>query len=500
MLHSFRLKIGLLSMCLSGLLLLGFAVFASSVLKRASLERIDLELRALADAQVRKSQPTGHWARFDDSLRSIYGPDATKRFVVRVTLPDGDEVYASPHWPTRLAVDTLPLSLATAPEAILVGPSRDAGRWPGPHGDLRPFEQDAPRPPPPRRLRVRGPVYATIGEPSREWRSMTIANEDVTLSIAMSLAGLRAETQRFRRALGIAAPLGLLLLAAGGWLMGHVALRPVTTIARTTEAVTALRLDARVPDERADDEFKRLIAVINAMLARLERSFQQATRFSADAAHELKTPLAILQAQVERSLQRAADESTEQREFAEQLDEVQRMKSILRKLLLLSQADAGRMILSPERVDLAALIRASASDVEMLAPDRTTTLDVPAELFVQGDPHLLGQVIENLVSNAIKFGDQGGTIEFQLCKRDAEAVLTVANSGRGIPESEQEKIFERFYRVDKARSRETEGTGLGLSLARDIVRAHGGDLALLHSNEACTTFALRLPLTMRRSA
>jgi len=495
MLHSFRLKIGLLSMCLSGLLLLGFAVFASSVLKRVRLERIDLELRALADAQVRKSQPRGHWARFDDSLRSIYGPHATKQFLVRTTSPDGNELYASPQWPTGLATDALPLSLAAAPEKILEGPPRDADRRPRPsgtHGGVRPFEQDAPRPPPPRRLRVYGPVYATIGKPGREWRAMTLANEEVTLSVAMDLAGLRAETQRFRQALAIAGPLGLLLLAAGGWLIGHIALRPVTTISRTTEAVTAESLDARVPDERADDEFKRLIALINAMLARLERGFRQATRFSADAAHELKTPLAILQAQVERCLQRAADGSPEQREFAEQLDEVQRLKSILRKLLLLSQADAGQLSLSVERVNLADLVRAAASDVEMLATDRRTTLDVPAELFVRADPDLLKQVIENLVSNAIKFGDYGGTIEFQLRSRGAEAVLTVANSGRGIPESEQEKIFERFYRVDKARSRETEGTGLGLSLARDIVRAHGGELVLEHSEEGMTRFALVL--------
>ena len=138
---------------------------------------------------------------------------------------------------------------------------------------------------------------------------MTIANEEVALSVAMSLAGLHSEVRRFRRALAIAAPLALLLLAASGWLLGHVALRPVNVIARTTEAVTAQRLDARVPDEKADEEFKRLIALINAMLARLEGSFQQATRFSADAAHELNTPLAILQAQVERCLQRAPDGS-----------------------------------------------------------------------------------------------------------------------------------------------------------------------------------------------
>lgn len=323
---------------------------------------------------------------------------------------------------------------------------------------------------------------------------MTMANEEVTLSIAHNLSGLRAETQRFLHAFLVAVPLGLLLIVAGGWLISHLALRPVTLIAQTAESVTAARLDARIPEEGADDEFKHLIALINGMLERLERSFRQATRFSADAAHELKTPLAVLQAQIERTLQRSSDDTEEQRNYAEQLEELQRLKAILRKLLLLSQADAGQLPLSLDRINLAERIRAAENDVEMLAPGRKIRIEAPPELFVQADDDLLAQIIGNLISNAVKFGDPEGLIDLKLAEQEGQAVLTVSNTGVPIPQADHAKVFDRFYRADAARSRDIEGSGLGLSLAREMARAHGGDLTLLRSDNTLTTFALRLPL------
>jgi len=499
MLHSFRLKIGLLSMCLSGMLLLGFGFLATSALNRLGIARIDRELRALADAQVRKIQPGGHWRRFDDSLRSIYGEDASKQFVVKATRPNGEILYATDGWPPELPLHALPLSLAAAAANDAEGPPIEGDLRPPPPEERdgrrpRSFDESPPREPPPRRLPVRGPVYATIGEPSGQWRVMTIANEEVTLSVAMNLSGLRAETRRFEQALLVAVPLGLLLIVAGGWMIGHMALRPINRIARTAESVTVRRLNERIPDEKTDEEFKRLIVLINGMLARLERSFQQATRFSADAAHELKTPLAILQVQTERWLQRASDGSPEQREYAEQLDEVQRLKVILGKLLLLSQADSGQLPVSLARINLADLARAAAEDVRMLAPDRKTTVDAPQELFLVADADLLNQVFQNLVSNAVKFGDKDGVIEMALGERTGQAVFTISNTGRPIPKQDHDKVFDRFYRADKSRSREIEGSGLGLSLAREIARAHGGELILERSEEYMTTFTLTLPL------
>lgn len=489
MLHSFRLKIGLLCVALSGLLLSGFGLFALSMIDRVGLERVDRELRALADATIRKSQPPGHWARFDASLRTIYGENASKQFVVRTTLPGGETLYETAPWPGALPRGAMPLPLAVAPDGTESAPEPEDLRRPP-----RPGERDAARRPPPV-LRVWGPVFSTVGGASGGWRVMTMANKEVTLCIAMDLAGLRAETRRFLHAFLVATPLGLLLIVAGGWLISHLALRPVNVIAQTAESVTAARLDARIPESQADDEFKRLIALINGMLERLERSFRQATRFSADAAHELKTPLAVLQAQVERALQRAADDSAEQREYAEQLEELQRLKSILRKLLLLSQADAGQLPLSLERVNLADRVREAENDIALLAPGRKTRVETPAELCVQADADMLSQMIDNLISNAVKFGAADGVIELALTEKDGHAVLTVSNTGLPIPKPDQAKLFDRFFRADSSRSREIEGAGLGLSLAREMARAHGGDLVLAQSDEQRTTFALTLPLS-----
>ena len=498
MLHSFRLKIGLMSMFLSGVLLIGFGIFSISVLNRVGLERIDRELRALADAQVRKIQPRDHWQRFDDSLRSLYGDSSSKQFVVMATRPDGDQLYATANWPQEIPLNSLPLSLGGATESTPEGPAQD--NPPPPNEELggkrpRPFDEPSPRSPPPRRIPVRGPVFATLGGITGEWRAMTIANEDVTLSIAMNLASLHSETRRFHKALLVAIPMGLLLIVAGGWLIGHMALRPVKLIERTAESVTAQRLDRRISETHVDDEFKHLIILINRMLERLEAGFQQATRFSADAAHELKTPLAILQAQIERSMQKAPDGTPEQREYAEQLDEVQRLKAILRKLLLLSQADAGELPLSLECINLADMARASAEDLQILAPSRKITVNAPRELFVSGDVHLLNQVIENLISNAVKFGDNSGSIEITLTRKEAQASFMISNTGIPIPEEDHAKVFQRFYRADRSRGRKIEGSGLGLNLAREIARAHDGELALARSDEHMTTFVLTLRIS-----
>lgn len=495
MLRSFRLKIGLLSLCLSGLLLFGFASLTVQVLERVGVESIDRELAALADAQVRRIQPPGHWRIFDDSLRSMYGEAASKQFLVQAARPDGGVAYESANWPTGWPRESRLSQTGLGSHGITGGPSgRAAPPREGVGDPLRPsgsrggFESRPPR------LDVRGPVFATLKAEGKEWRVLTIANEDVVLRLAMSLAGLRDEIRRFEQALLVGIPLGLMLIVIGGWILGQMALRPVNLIARTAETVTAHRLDARIPDMQADAEFRRLIIVINGMLDRLEKSFQQATRFSADAAHELKTPLAILQAHIEQALQRAADGSPEQREYAEELDEVQRLKTILGKLLLMSQADSGRLPLGREPVNVADMIRAAADDVRMLAPDRAVTVTAPEALIVPADRHLLNQVVENLVSNAVKFGDRNGAIQLVLEEGNGLAIFRISNTGHPVAVENQGRLFERFFRGDKARTREIEGSGLGLSLAREIARAHGGELLLERSDTNGTTFALKLPM------
>jgi signal transduction histidine kinase len=231
------------------------------------------------------------------------------------------------------------------------------------------------------------------------------------------------------------------------------------------------------------------------MMDRLERSFDQATRFSADAAHELKTPLAVLQGEIEAALHAAPEGSAEQRAFGALLDEVQRLKAITEKLLLLSRADAGTLRLQRQPTDLSAAVRMMCEDAEVLAPEMEVTCEVAGGLQVHADPDLLDRVLHNLLSNAIKHNRPDGAVQITLTAEGGEARLTVANTGPEIPPDDRERIFDRFHRVDRSRDRRVEGAGLGLSLSREIVRAHDGDLTLVSSDRRQTVFALTLPLT-----
>jgi two-component system heavy metal sensor histidine kinase CusS len=480
--RSFRLKIGLLSAGLSGLLLIAFAWYTDAALMRSRATRVDQELRALADPQVRRPHPDWHWQRFERNLNAIHGEGETRQFIVQVRRTDGQELWATQPWPEALAPADLPLSLDHAAESWLAGPPPLDGPMPG----------EPPRPRLGPKVRVRGPVYASLG--SGRWRVMTLADDWIVLTLAMDMHGVNAETRRFRRGLWVALPLALALVLVGGWLVAHTALRPMELITLSSASITAKNLSGRIPAAAVDVEFRRLIDVINGMLERLERGFQQATRFSADAAHEIKTPLAILQAQLERTLQSAPDGSERQRDAAEQFDEVQRLKAILRQLLLLSQADAGCMPLSRAPLDLAALAHGAAADIQMLAPDRRVTVVAPKTLWIQGDAGLLEQAIGNLVSNAVKHGFSTGVMQLELSASSGMAALRLSNEGPIVPEQDREQIFERFHRGELSRAQGIEGSGLGLSLAREIARAHGGDLVLEPPGTGVNTFTLSLPL------
>jgi signal transduction histidine kinase len=229
------------------------------------------------------------------------------------------------------------------------------------------------------------------------------------------------------------------------------------------------------------------------MMARLEQSFQQATRFSADASHELKTPLARLQLELEQALEHAPVGSPQQEIYSSLLDEISRLKAIVQKLLLLSLADAGQLKLKLEPVNLTQLLENVIEDCQAQAPhlivEKTLAPDVP----INADPDLLEQALQNLASNAIKYNRDNGMIRFELSSDANHVWVRVANTGRPVPPADREHVFERFYRAGTARGERVEGTGLGLSLAREILRAHGGDLTLEASDDPLTRFVVQLP-------
>jgi heavy metal sensor kinase len=326
------------------------------------------------------------------------------------------------------------------------------------------------------------------------WRIGLATGEASRVAVAVSLRTVDAEMQGIRTAFLVAAPIALLLIGLSAWILSQRALRPVQKLSAAARKVTAEGLDQRLPIAGEDREFVELIDVFNGMLERLERSFGQAHRFTSDAAHELKTPLAILQGQLERAIHAAEAGSKLQEELTGILDEVRRLSTISRKLLLLSRADAGRLNLHREPFALSTALAELVEDTRMLAPELAISADIEPDLVVAADGSLLTQALHNLISNAIKYNVDRGWI--RLAARSlprGEVEVRVANASAGIPPEEREKIFERFYRADRAHGRNVDGVGLGLALSREIARAHGGELSLAAGAVGVVEFSLRLP-------
>ncbi len=385
---------------------------------------------------------------------------------------------------------------ATPPHLDDESRSRDADGHPPDFGPGRRggFGRGLGRPGPPPSFQQRPAQFFTVSDGRAPWRIGVFGDPDVTLVLGLNLGPHVDHVHRTRVAFLIAYLAALLVVGAGGWLISDRALRPVKALARTAERITAQGLDQRMDVKPEDAEFHRLATVLNAMLDRLERSYQQAVRFSADASHELKTPLTVLQGEVEQALQEAPPGSPLQQLFSQLLSEVQRLKAITRKLLLLSLADAGRLTLNLEPVNLSEAVEALCDDCQILAPGLTVDRDIQADVWASADADLLNQVLQNLSSNAVKYTPEGGWIRVQLAGDASVVRLTIANSGKGIPDEDRDKIFDRFYRGEKSRDRSVDGVGLGLSLAREIVRAHKGDLVLdPRTSAGVTAFTVTLP-------
>jgi signal transduction histidine kinase len=224
----------------------------------------------------------------------------------------------------------------------------------------------------------------------------------------------------------------------------------------------------------------------------LETSFNQAIRFSGDAAHELKTPLAIIQGQLERAIADAPAGSETQKNMTQALDEARRITAICRKLLLLSQADAGKLSLHYERIDLTTLLEELADDARLLASALTIHTHIGTGITVHADRDLLQQTLQNLITNAIKYNIPNGWLLINATQTNNAVTIEVKNSSQGLDEKTSGHLFERFYRGNQAHSRDIDGSGLGLSIAREIIQAHGGTLTLNTNTSNETGFLISL--------
>jgi two-component system, OmpR family, heavy metal sensor histidine kinase CusS len=312
-----------------------------------------------------------------------------------------------------------------------------------------------------------------------------------------SLADVDHELAELLTAVFLAVPVALAFAGAIGYLLARKALAPVEQLRRQTREVTVDRLDRRLPVAHPADELGRLAETINDMIGRLERSFTEIRRFTADASHELRTPLTALRAEIEVALRQPAVPEDQQRLLGSVLEECQRLTRLTDQLLALSREDAGVAPRADEPLDLAALVSDAAETMRPLAEEKGLRLLVTCAgpLALGGDDARLRQVVYNLLENAIKYTPAGGEVEVQVQERDGTAVVTVRDSGIGIPVEHLPRVFDRFYRVDKARSREQGGTGLGLSIAQSIVAAHGGSITLESAVGQGTACTVTLPRT-----
>jgi signal transduction histidine kinase len=329
---------------------------------------------------------------------------------------------------------------------------------------------------------VEGPFLVAVN-------GVRIENSVVTVLTAASLAGVEEATRILVPLMAITMPAITLLVGLTVWRLTGRAFGPVEAMANQADSITFGDLHLRVPEPQADDEIRHLALVLNRMLERIETSVARQRRFIADAGHELRSPLATLITMAE-----VADANPETFKVAELAGDVaeqgRRMALLVDDLLVLARVDEAHLELDREWFDLAALAR------DVVAATRSDRIGVNVEQLlpvpVFGDHKRIGQAVRNLVDNACRHARSTVVVETSLS--EGAATLTVADDGPGIPDEDRERVFERFVRLDDARSRDIGGTGLGLSVALGIVRAHGGEILVEDSaGLGGAEFVVRLP-------
>jgi len=460
--RSVRVRLTLWHAGVLAIVLLGYAAGVWSWARHDAIARIDREL-------------AGDFAE----IRAVVGIDDQGQFLLPADLEDEEEPGETP----------LVEIASAAGEPLVRLPRGRAG--PLPTGTWRATQggavtialADGTR------ARVRREVVELGGTPHR-------------LEVGLSLALADAELAQLGLILLLCIPVGVALAAAAGWFLAGRALAPVDRMAEEARRITAERLAERLPVANPDDELGRLAAAFNDMLQRLDRSFEQLRRFTADASHELRTPLTAMRLVGENALRHGRLAPDAREVVGSMLEEIDRLARLVDDLLLLARADAGQCEPAMERCDVAALAREVALELGVLAEEKQLTLRLEASAAapVRGNALLLRQALQNLVANAIRHGPAGSEVRVAVARVNGCVTAEVADRGPGIPPEHRERIFERFYRVDAARSRAQGSAGLGLAITRWIADAHHGAIDVVATRPEATgegagaTFRLRLPV------
>ncbi len=353
----------------------------------------------------------------------------------------------------------------------------------------------------PREILPKEYFYDIYDDQDRDYRQYTLIDD--LIPTYLYKVDLAIPTQSIRKSLNYLAfnfSLGGLLLIcivwAGGYFLMRRALRPVDDVIRSVNDITSKNLDKRLPLPNLDNEIQRLVQTFNELLDRLARSFQMQKVFIADASHELRTPLSIILSDIEMA-SKTLDDNTEAGKYLNNsVLEIERMAKIVDDLHLLAKTDSGRLIVNKKSIRLDEVLMATVSRCQTLASKKHIKLDISKVDIVEyyGDEELLIRALSNLVYNAIKYSDDDSEVTLSLYVKEKVAYFSIKDQGIGIANQYHAKIFDRFYRVDSSRSRETGGSGLGLAIAKWVCDVHEGSISVVSEPEKGSTFSINLPL------
>lgn len=342
--------------------------------------------------------------------------------------------------------------------------------------------------------------YDTIVAGGQRWRTISapvaIAGQSLVLRVSRSEERVREELSEILAVLLFGLPLVVVLAGIGGYGLARRALKPIDRLASEARGITAERLHERLTITNQRDEIGRLTSVINDAFARLESSFDQLQRFTADSSHELRTPFAVLRGIGEAAVAERRSPAEYEEAIGSMLEEIDRMSHLVDTLLRLSRGDAGTIRLSRESVDPGQLTRDIVSSIGLLAEERNQTLalQVTEGIVLAVDRLVLREAVINVLDNAIKYSPAGSTITIRVERVAGHALIAIADQGPGVPVEHRDRIFHRFFRVDESRTRERGGAGLGLAIAKWAVDVHGGRITVESRPGGGAEFQILLPL------
>jgi heavy metal sensor kinase len=431
-------------------------------------------VNALTDSQMRRARQVsqlvadifskGTEKQLAEAIESRYAPAVNGRFV-RVSRKNGESIYLSAE----------PADHSFEPSTV------PPPAWPG---------------------GVEGSNQLQLGSGHKllvaAHRLQMPGGEAYLIEAGAPMESIQVELRKWVGSLAWMLPVVAIVALGGGYVLVRRALAPVDEIAASAQQISSRNLSERLPVPNTGDELERLSRALNLMIERLEAAFQHSRRFVADASHELRTPLTVLRGEIEGCVQDPALGEECRVRLGSALEEVERLALIVEGLFAISRLDAGEAQSKWARFDFAELVSATSEQMSLLAEDKDIKVcgEFTSGLVIEGDKSRMKQVVVNLLDNAFKYTPRGGEVKLTVGRKDTHAVLEVADTGIGIPQNALPRVFDRFFRVDDARSRELGGAGLGLSIVKSICSAHNGRVDVTSKEGKGSCFRVELPLVL----